>query len=116
MRNFSGTTDAVLRLPSTTNQLEGGVDAVVKRILDHHRGLSEAHMRRCCEWTVYMLTEHPHPMSFVASEHWKPTRKGTIEHDGPAPSTMTAVQLPTNGINAYERGFGIRTGWVGRSH
>ena len=112
----SGITDAALRLPSTTNQLEGGVDAVVKRTLDHHRGLSEAHMRRCCEWTVYMLTEHPHPMSFVASEHWKPTRKGTIEHDGPAPSTMTAVQLPTNGINAYERGFGIRTGWVGRSH
>lgn len=44
------------------------------------------------------------------------TRKGTIEHDGPAPSTMTAVQLPTNGINAYESGFGIRTGWAGRSH
>ncbi|WP_147395849.1 hypothetical protein [Bifidobacterium pseudocatenulatum] len=55
-------------------------------------------------------------MSFVASEHWKPTRKGTIEHDGPAPSTMTAVQLPTSGINAYESGFGIRTGWAGRSH
>lgn len=56
-----------------------------------------------------MLTEHPHTMSFIASEHWKPTRKGTIEHDGPAPGTMTAVQLPTNGINAYESGFGIRT-------
>ena len=39
-----------------------------------------------------------------------------IEHDGPAPGTMTAVQLPTNGINAYESGFGIRTGWAGRSH
>ena len=29
---------------------------------------------------------------------------------------MTAVQLPTNGINVYENGFGIRTGWAGRSH
>ncbi|AUD86454.1 putative transposase [Bifidobacterium breve] len=29
---------------------------------------------------------------------------------------MTAAQLPTNGINAYESGFGIRTGWAGRSH
>lgn len=92
------------------------VDAVVKRTLDHHRGPSEAHMRRCCEWTVYMLAEHPHPMSFVTSEHWKPTRKGTIEYDGPAPGTMTAVQLPTNGVNAYESGFGVRTGWAGRSH
>lgn len=78
--------------------------------------IRSAHMRRCCEWTVYMLTEHPHTMSFIASEHWKPTRKGTIEHDGPAPGTMTAVPLPTNGINAYESGFGIRTGWAGRSH
>ena len=26
-------------LPSATNQLEGGVNAVVKRALDHHRGL-----------------------------------------------------------------------------
>lgn len=104
------------QLPSTTNQLEGGVNAVVERTLDHHRGLSEAHMRHCCEWTVYMLTEHPYPMSFVTSEHWRPTRKGTIERDGPAPGTMTVVQLPTNGINAYERGFSIRTGWAGRSH
>lgn len=28
-------------LPSATNQPEGGVNAVVKRALDHHRGLSE---------------------------------------------------------------------------
>ena len=36
-------------LPSTTNQLEGGVNAVAKRALDHHRGSSEEHMRRCRE-------------------------------------------------------------------
>ena len=52
-------------LPSTTNQLEGGVNAVVKRVLDHHRGLSEAHIRRCCEWAVYMLAASPDPVSFV---------------------------------------------------
>ena len=46
---FDDRVAAALRLPSTTNQLEGGGDAVVKRTLDHHRGLSEAHMRRCCE-------------------------------------------------------------------
>ena len=71
---------------------------------------------RSCEGPQVVADEHPHPMSFVASEHWKPTRKGTIEHDGPAPGTMTAVQLPTNDINAYESGFGIRTGWAGRPH
>lgn len=86
MRNLSDITDAALRLPSTTNQLEGGVDAVVKRTLDHHRGLSEVHMRRCCEWTVYMLTEHPHPMSFVASEHWTRQGKEQSSMTGPRPA------------------------------
>nr|WP_263862673.1 IS1249 family transposase [Bifidobacterium platyrrhinorum] len=102
-------------LPSTTNQLEGGVNAIVKRMLDHHRGLSEAHMKRCCEWAVYMLTEHPDPESFVAPAHWKRFGKEPVEDDGPTPGTLTAVQLPATGINAYENGFGIRKGWAGRS-
>lgn len=72
-------------LPSTTNQLEGGTNAVVKRTLDHHRGLSEEHMKRCCEWTVYMLTEHPDPMSFVTPDYWKSTGKEPAEDDGPTP-------------------------------
>lgn len=102
-------------LPSTTNQLKGGVNAVVKRALDHHRGLSEEHMRRCCEWTVYMLTEQPGPMALVTPEHRR-TRKGKpVGNDGPMPGTMTAVQEPTDGVDAYESGFGIRKGWVGRS-
>ncbi|KAB8287351.1 IS3509a transposase [Bifidobacterium ramosum] len=101
--------------PSTTNQLEGGVNAVVKRTLDHHRGLSEAHMKRCCEWTVYMLAEHPDPESFVTPAHWKTVGKEPVEDNGPTPGTLTAVQLPDTGINAYENGFGIRKGWAGRS-
>nr|WP_169241762.1 IS1249 family transposase [Bifidobacterium sp. DSM 109959] len=102
-------------LPSTTNQLEGGVNAVIKRMLDHHRGLSEMHMKRCCEWTVYMLTANPDPMSFIIPEHWKTKKAESAGHDEPVPGTLTAVQLPTTGINAYENGFGIRTGWAGRS-
>ncbi|WP_163229679.1 IS1249 family transposase [Bifidobacterium aerophilum] len=103
-------------LPSTTNQLEGGVNAVVKRTLDHHRGLSEAHMRRCCEWAVYMLTADPDPVSFVTPDHWKSIRKEPAEDDAPTPGTLTGVQLPAAGIDAYEGGLGIRKGWAGRSH
>ncbi|GDZ15177.1 hypothetical protein ACOJAS_10435 [Bifidobacterium breve] len=102
-------------MPSTTNQLEGGTNAVVKRTLDHHRGLSEEHMKRCCEWTVYMLTEHPDPMSFVTPDYWKSTGKEPAEDDGPTPVTVTGVQLPAAGVDAYEDGFGIRKGWSGRS-
>jgi putative transposase len=102
-------------LPSTTNQLEGGVNAVVKRVLDHHRGLSEAHMRRCCEWAVYMLSRDPDPMSLVTPDCWRKPKRGTGEDDEPAPGTVTAVQEPAAGIDAHESGFGIRKGWAGRS-
>ena len=34
-------------------------------------------------------------------------------NDGPAPGTMTAVQEPTDGVDAYESGFGVRTGPIG---
>lgn len=103
-------------LPSTTNQLEGGVNAVVKRTLDHHRGLSEEHMKRCCEWAVYMLVERPDPMSFVTPMHWQTKKTKTVENEDPIPGTMTAVQLPAAGIDAYESGFDIRKGWAGRSN
>nr|WP_158276315.1 IS1249 family transposase [Bifidobacterium callitrichidarum] len=102
-------------LPSTANQLEGGVNAVVKRTLDHHRGLSEEHMKRCCEWAVYMLTAEPDPVSFVTPDHWKSIRKEPAEDDAPTSGTLTGVQLPAAGIDAYEGGFGIRKGWAGRS-
>ncbi|WP_179106036.1 hypothetical protein [Bifidobacterium longum] len=36
-------------------------------------------------------------------------------NDGPMPGTMTAVQEPTDGVDAYESGFGIRKGWARRS-
>lgn len=86
-------------LPSMTNQLEGGVNAVAKRALDHHRGSSEEHMRRCREWAVYMLAERPGPMALVTPEHWR-TRKGKpAGNDGPMPGTMTAVQEPTDGVD-----------------
>lgn len=103
-------------LPSTTNQLEGGVNAVVKRMLDHHRGLSEAHMKRCCEWAVYMLAADPDPVSLVAPEHWRAKKENPTGDDGPAPGTEVAVQLPAAGTEAYENGFGIRKGWARRSH
>ncbi|MBW3089187.1 hypothetical protein KIH81_00420 [Bifidobacterium sp. 82T25] len=54
-------------------------------------------------------------MSFVIPEHWKTRKAEDMGNDEPVPGTSTAVQLPATGINAYESGFGIRTGWAGRS-
>ncbi|KAB8288639.1 transposase [Bifidobacterium ramosum] len=71
-------------------------------------------MKRCCEWTIYMLTAEPDPASFVTAAHWAATGRKPVGDDEPVPGTATMVQLPAEGIDAYEGGFGIRTGWAGR--
>ena len=54
-------------VPSTTNRLEGGVNADIKRVLDAHRGLTEEHMKRVCEWVLYMKTHDPDPGTFITT-------------------------------------------------
>lgn len=105
------------RVASTTNQLEGGVNAEIKRVLNAHRGLGEEHMRRCCEWVVYMRSANPRPEAFVTPDRWTGT-SGPVDtsDDGePAPGMWTDVQLPAPGVDAHENGFGVRKGWAGRS-
>ncbi|PLS26142.1 IS3509a transposase [Bifidobacterium anseris] len=101
-------------LPTTTNMLEGGVNADIKRVLDAHRGLNEEHMRRCCEWVAYLKSDRPDPDRFVTPDAWKPTRRMTTT-PGPKEGSLTDVQRPAPGVDAYESGFGIRTGWAGRT-
>ena len=60
-------------MASATNWLEGGVNAEIKRVLNSHRGLGEEHMRRCCEWVVYMRSANPDPESFVIPDCWTGT-------------------------------------------
>lgn len=100
-------------LPRTTNKLEGGVNADLKRKLDAHRGLGEEHMRRCCEWVLYMKTADPRPERFVTSDHWHAQPARPPARHEPEPGTWTDVQLP--GTGEHENGFGIRKGWAGRS-
>ena len=60
------------RVASTTNQLEDGVNAEIKRVPDAHRGLGEEHMRRRCEWVVYMRSANPDPEAFAAPDCRRP--------------------------------------------
>ena len=103
-------------MASATNWLEGGVNAEIKRVLNSHRGLGEEHMRRCCEWVVYMNSANPGPESFVTPDCWTgtPGPGDAVCDDGPVPDTRTDVQLSAPGVDAYESGFGIRKGWAGR--
>lgn len=106
---------AVGPVASTTNQLEGGVNAETERVPDAHRGLGEEHMRRCCEWVVYMKTANPDPESFVTPDCWSTASGPSDDRDGTEPDAIADVQRPAPGVDAYEGGFGIRKGWAGQS-
>ncbi|CAM2814854.1 IS1249 family transposase [Corynebacterium propinquum] len=47
------------RLKSTTNTLEGGINAEVKRLANAHRGLTLEHQRRMIDWWLYLKTQLP---------------------------------------------------------
>lgn len=94
----------------TTNQLEGGVNAAIKRVMRDHRGLSEPHMRRACEWAVYLLAANLDSESFVTPDCWNPPTPQEHHNSEPAPGTQTSIQLPAPNVDAYESGFGIHKG------
>lgn len=45
------------RIKSTTNSLEGGINAQLKLLARTHRGRSGEHQRRMLEWWLYLKTE-----------------------------------------------------------
>lgn len=98
-------------VPSTTNRPEGGVNADIKRVLDAHRGLTEEHMKRVCEWVLYMKTHNPDPGSFITAAHDETTEPPTTSTGLPAGSIQDAAP----GVDAYESGFDIRKGWAGKT-
>ncbi|MBG8183375.1 IS256 family transposase, partial [Enterococcus faecium] len=49
----------VSRIKSTTNSLEGGINAQLKRIADAHRGRSGERQRKMLEWYLHSKTQLP---------------------------------------------------------
>lgn len=93
--------------PRTTSPLEGGINAQLRALLKHHRGMSEEHRRRAAEW---FLTLHELPLT-TALNTATPTPKKSAptpreEPDGPA--------LYDTGLNPDE-GLWLRQGWAGRN-
>ena len=48
--NPPATTPDPQHLKSTTNSLEGAINAAIKTLIYNHRGLSEPHMKKATEW------------------------------------------------------------------
>ncbi|GGH45989.1 transposase [Microbacterium album] len=90
--------------PRTTSPLEGGINAQIRHLLRHHRGMSIEHRRRAVEWFLLLrevpidrVHEHPHIP--------EPTPLQAIE-EHPEP------ELYGTGLDPNE-GLWHRSGWIG---
>ncbi|GAB2904901.1 IS1249 family transposase [Neomicrococcus lactis] len=94
---------------STTNRIEGGINAQLRNLLRNHRGLTPEHAKRAVEWFLYKHSQNPAPAhQLIKKEHYEPVAytQEIEEHIGPA-------ELGT-GLNANE-GLWHRKGWAGRA-
>lgn len=103
--------DLDFEVASSTNQLEGAINAGIRLVLHHHRGLSEDHAKRAVEWFLYLNSQNPSPAHHLIEDHHyqpqKPPEQNVDEHLGPALyDTATTA----------EEGLWDRAGWAGRHH
>lgn len=96
---------------STTNQIEGGINAQLRALLRRHRGMSAEHQRRAVQWWLAMhQTNPPAPTTYVKPEHYAPPPQPNAPHteDTGTPKLLDTAFSP-------EDGNGIQHGWAGRS-
>ena len=96
---------------STTNQIEGGINAQLRELLRRHRGMSSEHQRRAVQWWLVMHQANPPaPITYVRPEHYTPRQETSTPHaeDSTAPKVLDTAFSP-------EDGNGIQHGWAGRS-
>lgn len=92
--------------PRTTSALEGGINAPLRNLLRHHRGMREEHRRRAAEWFLYL---HEHHLRDALSYANTPTEtpQPTITEAPPGPELYGTA-------TTAEEGLWTRTGWAGR--
>src|SRR5699024_3393967 len=93
---------------STTNRIEGGVNAPLRQMLSLHRGMRLDRRKRAVEWWLHQHTEAPVPVhTFIQPQHYDPTaRSKTTMHEPIGPA------LYDRGFST-EEGMGIQRGWKG---
>lgn len=97
--------------PKTTSRLEGGVNAMIKHTLRHHRGMPEVHQKRAAEWVLIEragLLHSVHSMNIEEYLQPEPSRRPRFTEPDPGPVMYdTAITA--------EEGLWSRSGWAGRS-
>ena len=105
------------RWASTTNSLEGGINAQLKRIADAHRGRSGERQRRMLEWYLHSKTQLPDDPLKIARQcnfgqdqlakvnDLVPEDHNTADHETGRPAFYDNA-IPTE----YQHNIGIRKG------
>lgn len=100
---------ADMNIASTTNQIEGGINAGLRDLLRRHRGMTVAHQRRAIEWWLFNhALDAPPATSLIRPEHHEPPPKPKPIDEPPGPALYDV------GLSA-EEGLWTRSGWAGRS-
>lgn len=99
-----------LNISSTTNMIEGGINSGLRAMLHLHRGLTEEHQKRACEWFLYMRSKHPDITKILRAYDPKkqvPPKRPKYTEPDPGP------ELYGTALTA-EEGLWNRSGWAGR--
>lgn len=101
-----------IKIASTTNQIEGGINSPMRDLLKRHRGLSEHHQKRALEWWLYTHCPTPRPPAAMLQHHTEPTSQHS-DTDSEADTTdeFTNPDLYGTALTA-EEGLWHRSGWT----
>lgn len=96
--------------PRTTSPLEGGINARIRDMLKHHRGMSEQHQKRAVEWLLATIALG----TTGAIKHATlPTAPQTEEPDNDTDDLDLPEAYGT--ATTAEEGLWNRSGWAGRA-
>lgn len=104
---------------STTNCLEGGINAQIKALARNHRGMFDEHQRIAVDWWLLIHTQLPgDPVEIARQQNWGQDGLAKVpdliqqeqphDHDGRPATYDTGIDATPN------TSIGIRQGWAGR--
>lgn len=114
MWNYLTSAGANLTFSPFTNHVES-INSQIRRLLDHHRGLSPAHMQTVIEWLLHSKTENPTPATEIFKQ-WdqggRPSKQILPQKTHPKPRALGPEKWGT--ATTPEEGLWTRKGWAGR--
>ena len=105
-------------IKSTTNSLEGAINAPLKLLARTHRGRSGEHQRRMIDWWLYLKTELPDdPIRIARQSNWGQEQLAKVStltrNENQADYETGRPALYDNGIDTeYTHSIGIQKGQI----